>query len=424
MKCLWLVLLFLSVTIISFAQADLNRGLIGCYPFSGNANDLSPSANHGSVQGARLTADRFGTPNSAYDFDGIDDFIEVGAGILELNEFSYSLWVYPRNLPAYQQALFIISVGSALGDQYLLIGNQYPDVLHGFANGSYMAVGYDVRCMTNELPDLNKWYHLVLTKDVNQYSFYVDGSLICHNPTLGGSAFYGVGTVKATIGARNNYGQATNAIIDDVHLYNRALTSEEVTDLYRANFGEESVPVVLVSDSTSYCTGEKVNVVAEITDFPDINIEWSVNNQIISTGTSRSFSYQIPSGSNIPDVKISVKVTAQNTCFPASPGTAELKLLIGNCETPNRSRQILVPSIFTPNEDGDNDDWRISNAEIFENLEILVYNRWGTVVFHSTDYSTPWTGLSKGTKAPIGVYVYKIFSEKKLIKEGSVMIVY
>ena len=57
------------------ASADLTDGLVVWYPFSGNANDQSGNGNHATVYGATLTADRFGNPNSAYWFDGVNDYI-------------------------------------------------------------------------------------------------------------------------------------------------------------------------------------------------------------------------------------------------------------------------------------------------------------------------------------------------------------
>ena len=47
-----------------------SEGLVAWYPFNGNANDESGNENHGTVNGATLTADRFGNVNGAYSFDG------------------------------------------------------------------------------------------------------------------------------------------------------------------------------------------------------------------------------------------------------------------------------------------------------------------------------------------------------------------
>ncbi len=51
-------------------QNDLAVGLKGWWPFNGNANDVSGNGNNGTVQGATLTANRYGDPNKAYNFDG------------------------------------------------------------------------------------------------------------------------------------------------------------------------------------------------------------------------------------------------------------------------------------------------------------------------------------------------------------------
>ncbi|MBK7031388.1 MAG: hypothetical protein IPH45_20325 [Bacteroidales bacterium] len=53
------------------------NGLSAWYPFNGNANDLSGNGNDGTVNGATLTTDRFGNPNSAYSFNGTTDFIGI-----------------------------------------------------------------------------------------------------------------------------------------------------------------------------------------------------------------------------------------------------------------------------------------------------------------------------------------------------------
>ena len=62
--------------------------------FNGNADDESPNNNHGTVSGAQLTEDRFGNPNSAYLFDGINDYINIGHEVHPRNRVTFSAWVY------------------------------------------------------------------------------------------------------------------------------------------------------------------------------------------------------------------------------------------------------------------------------------------------------------------------------------------
>ena len=53
------------------------NGLLGWWPFNGNANDESGNGYNGTVNGASLSADRFGNSNKSYEFDGIDDYIKT-----------------------------------------------------------------------------------------------------------------------------------------------------------------------------------------------------------------------------------------------------------------------------------------------------------------------------------------------------------
>lgn len=96
-------LLAIALTVNAFAQVP-SSGLVGYYPFTGNANDLSGNANNGTVNGATLTNDRFGNPNAAYSFNGTTNFITVpnAASIASFpNGQTISMWLkitaYPTN---------------------------------------------------------------------------------------------------------------------------------------------------------------------------------------------------------------------------------------------------------------------------------------------------------------------------------------
>jgi hypothetical protein len=77
------------------ANADISAGLTASFPFNGNANDESGNGNNGVVYGAALTADRFGNANSAYAFDGINDYMRI-ADSQSLNitgDLTISAWI-------------------------------------------------------------------------------------------------------------------------------------------------------------------------------------------------------------------------------------------------------------------------------------------------------------------------------------------
>jgi hypothetical protein len=84
-----------ALSINAFSQIPTN-GLVGYWPFSGNANDLSGNNLNGVIDSAILTVDRFGNPNSAYQFNGINSQIIIADNdLLDLTtNFSISSWFY------------------------------------------------------------------------------------------------------------------------------------------------------------------------------------------------------------------------------------------------------------------------------------------------------------------------------------------
>ncbi|HPG82080.1 MAG TPA: hypothetical protein PKY55_02300, partial [bacterium] len=68
------------------------EGLVAWYPFNGNANDESGHGRNGTVYGAVLTADRMGRAANAYQFDGVDDYIDLGDWPFG-GEMTISAWV-------------------------------------------------------------------------------------------------------------------------------------------------------------------------------------------------------------------------------------------------------------------------------------------------------------------------------------------
>ena len=82
----------------------------------------------------------------------------------------------------------------------------------------------------------------------------------------------------------------------------------------------------------------------------------------------------------------------------------------------------VVPSKgFSPNGDGNNDTWEITNAQFFERIEIFVYNRWGQRVYHKVNYGTQWDGKNKGVGVPTGTYFYHIWLNKDNHSEGQLI---
>jgi gliding motility-associated-like protein len=87
------------------------------------------------------------------------------------------------------------------------------------------------------------------------------------------------------------------------------------------------------------------------------------------------------------------------------------------------SSNILVPNAFSPNGDGINDTWIITNLSTYPGATVDVYNRYGQLVFHSENGSKTWDGTYNGRALPMATYYYIIDlknNEKKIA--GSVTI--
>jgi gliding motility-associated-like protein len=71
-------------------------------------------------------------------------------------------------------------------------------------------------------------------------------------------------------------------------------------------------------------------------------------------------------------------------------------------------KPVIIPNIFTPNGDGVNDTWNITNLSMYPACTVAVFNRYGQQVYRSVGYTVPWNGYSAGGLLPAGTYYYII----------------
>jgi gliding motility-associated-like protein len=92
----------------------------------------------------------------------------------------------------------------------------------------------------------------------------------------------------------------------------------------------------------------------------------------------------------------------------------------------NPELYMYVPNVFTPNDDGLNDSFGALGYGVKE-YHLIIYNRWGELIFESEEQSTQWDGTYHGQKAPVGSYVYSLDStgyyNQDFHKEGMVSII-
>ncbi len=253
-----ILLASLAFSINAFAQVPSyvpTNGLQCWWPFSGNANDGSTNGYNGTVNGATLTTDRFGNNNTAYDFDGVNNSIIIPNinSIMFNNNFTISVWSVFNN--------FLNSDPYIIGakNDYLSLhgnGNGYPSqftnkiMFYTQYAGSNLQPAYTTNLNTNPVfPILNQvqilnWQHIVIVKEIDSISYYLNNILekkvYYPNQTIinGDSLYIGKGYPNSS-----STSSALNGSVDDIGIWNRALTQQEITDLYNGNICYQTITV-------------------------------------------------------------------------------------------------------------------------------------------------------------------------------------
>ncbi|MBS1621309.1 MAG: gliding motility-associated C-terminal domain-containing protein [Bacteroidetes bacterium] len=189
------------------------------------------------------------------------------------------------------------------------------------------------------------------------------------------------------------------------------------------------------SDSTSQSIIFNNEVKADF-DMPDIICpEDALTVTDKSSGTINSWNWkfdivansnlQNPPPQNFPlnnrETLYNIKLLVSNTLLNCTDSLTKYLKVLDNC-------LIAVPSAFTPNSDGLNDFFWPHNAIKADNLEFKVFNRWGQMVFNTTNWQQKWDGTIKGVQQPSGVYVWFLSytnrdTGKKVFQKGTVMLI-
>ena len=262
------------------AEAELNSGLVADYPFNGNANDLSGNNNPGTVHNSTLTTDRFGVPNSAYDFNGSNGFIDVpqNTGFDLTTNFALSAWIYQRGTVSGGYRIFdkldAVTPGFALDTYSCSGGSGHRLRLQGAAINPCNAPGStDYALMA--------WHHVVATVSGNVGKVYLDGNL----EGTGDVGNIPHSALDLFIGSAHLYGGAGNVewfngVIDDVRIYNRALSAPEVQQLYNtAEIAQVSGAITILSQPASHKSSVGDSTVFSVTtdSTNSVGYQWQHN---------------------------------------------------------------------------------------------------------------------------------------------------
>jgi hypothetical protein len=244
MKKILLTSLLTLFSLCLFAQVPNyvpTNGLIGWWPFNGNANDESGNGLDGTINGAILTSDRFGISNKAFLFDVNQSILINNTTTLNPYPLTISLWYKATNWSPGESSNLISKYASASWNGFGIGANDYNNVLCVFplflrsqsdrVFGYYGESPFDQTNIT-----LSQWYHYVFVLDSTGGKIYVDGNLISTHPWTG-TAGTTASNLPLKIGGSGLSGTSYRGLIDDIGIWDRALTECEIADLYNAQFG-------------------------------------------------------------------------------------------------------------------------------------------------------------------------------------------
>mgnify|MGYP001414519360 CR=1 FL=1 len=210
-----------TLTITTFTV--LPDGLIAYYPFDGNANAKIGTLN-GTVSGATLSTGRNNESNTAYSFDGVDDYIEIGSGMLSGDgEFSILIWI---NTSSPSGRILTQRDRSGYNGEYMV------DLLSdGKIKFSTYRDSYKWRVTSSSALNDGNWHHLAFVQQDNGGKMYLNGSLDQTDNSNGKVNL--LSTIKTYLGYDNrNSGAYYTGKVDDLKIYNRALSASEIQTLF------------------------------------------------------------------------------------------------------------------------------------------------------------------------------------------------
>jgi len=215
----------------SLVKADLTEGLVGYWPLDGNAEDLSGNGNHGVIEGnVTPTTDRFGVTDSAMNFPGsTSDYIDLGQPHMLLIKGAMTVAAWVRADTMTQNGRILAKQGPSSGRSWSI----QLESAGGFARFDLGINPTDrVRADSEPLsfgPD--EWFHIAgVFRPGDAVELYINGELVKSEPTTMTTQWIENG-LSVNIGRRPQPGTPWEGDIDEVQMYNIALTPEEIQSL-------------------------------------------------------------------------------------------------------------------------------------------------------------------------------------------------
>ncbi len=257
---LWLLLVVIPLQ----AQVNLTEGLVAYYPLNGNSNDFSGNGNNGTpFDNVTYITDPFGNATSAVSFGGTANqgriSIPHSATLNFTTGATFSFWARVSSntgtfgngsVGAGGSQCFFAKAGDAGGGFWQLSNTQSGNLRHQIGNNS-------VATLTGIFENyiLNQWIHYVVTMDASGHRTYINGTLATSNEIA--ANFAAMVNRPLVIGRFNTNWYPLNGGIDEFRVYNRVLTTDEITALATNVIGDVAITY---ANPGEVCAGSSLEV--------------------------------------------------------------------------------------------------------------------------------------------------------------------
>lgn len=243
-NALFVLMCLVFINLCAFSQAPTN-GLVAYYPFTGNANDASGNNRNGTIAGGvASTSDRYGNANQAYSFNGVNGTITVANWNILTGNAARTMSVWFK-APIPTGFTMMLSWGIIEANRSSSMGTGTEPLYIGFFSVFSHAVGI----INPEQFFDNRWHLMTYTHDGNLMNLYLDGALQATTPNVS----LNTASSNLVIGAYSPSGGGQfNGAIDEVRVYNRALTAAEIQQMYLSEVAPSTTTDIIKIGSNKF----------------------------------------------------------------------------------------------------------------------------------------------------------------------------
>ena len=355
----------ITFTIISsFSLPDYlpTNGLMGWYPFNGNAYDESGNENHGTVNGSVLSDDANAIQNSnSYAFDGQDDFISIGnsSSLNPSGALTFSSWFNLDDLSNNNNTIIGRNTNNSSADGYGYNFGILNDS-NGVSSKLRLGIGQQSDGSISDVDHItsitaNNWNHYAVTYDQSNVRVYLNGVKV-HTAALtrsGGNHQNNFETFIGKYRPQSSGSEQSNQLfrgkLDNIGLWNRALTDVEITQLFALQIDTTTPTVTIITNDSDNTIKPGDNITVTVTfnepmaSGPRITIGSAVSNASLTATSSTTFTYSWNT-SGVSAGSYTVTVTGTDLAGNTYAGNDSIKITLDS----------TAPTVILTDTDDDN----------------------------------------------------------------------